>query len=57
MVKNLPASAGDLSLSPGLGRCPGGGNGNAFQCSRLGSTLNIGAWQVQSMGLQRVGND
>ena len=31
MVKNLPASAGDvrdLGLIPGPGRCPGGGHGN-----------------------------
>ena len=31
MVKNLPASAGDerdKGLIPGLGRSPGGGNGN-----------------------------
>ena len=31
MVKNPPANAGDVSdtgLIPGLGRSPGGGNGN-----------------------------
>ena len=28
MVKNPPASAGDVSLIPGSGRAPGGGNGN-----------------------------
>ena len=26
-VKNLPASEGDVGSIPGLGRCPGGGNG------------------------------
>ena len=26
MVKNPPASAGDMPLIPGLGRSPGGGN-------------------------------
>ena len=34
MVKNLPANAGDagdLGLSPWLGRSPGGGNGNPLQ--------------------------
>ena len=34
MVKNSPANAGDTSgvgLIPGLGRSPGGGNGNAHQ--------------------------
>ena len=28
LVKNLPASAGDLGLIPGSGRSPGKGNGN-----------------------------
>ena len=28
VVKNLPASAGDASSVPGLGRSPGEGNGN-----------------------------
>ena len=27
-VKDPPASAGDAGLTPGLGRSPGGGNGN-----------------------------
>ena len=34
MVKSLPANAGDardVGLIPGLGRSPGGGNGNPFQ--------------------------
>ena len=34
VVKNPPASAGDLRIegsTPGLGRSPGGGNGNPFQ--------------------------
>ena len=31
-VKNLPAcSAGDLGSVPGLGRSPGGGNGNPLR--------------------------
>ena len=33
VVKDLPANAGDTgdtSLIPGLGRSPGGGNGNPF---------------------------
>ena len=47
MVKNLPASAGDagdMSLIPGLGRSPGGGNGNPFQYSWWGNLINIEAW-------------
>ena len=38
LVKNLPAYAGDTRDAgsiPGLGRSPGGGHGNPFQCSCL----------------------
>ena len=35
MVKNPSASIGDVSLIPGLGRSPRGGNGNPLQCSCL----------------------
>ena len=31
MVKNPPASAGDTGSIPGLGRSPGGDNGNPLQ--------------------------
>ena len=31
VVKNLPTSAGDEGLIPGLGRSPGGGHGNPLQ--------------------------
>ena len=38
VVKNPLASAGDLGLIPGLGRSPGGGNGNPLlQYSCLGN--------------------
>ena len=33
MVKNLPANEGDTGSIPGLGRHPGGGNGNSLQYS------------------------
>ena len=33
VVKNLPASAGDMQSVPGLGRFPGKENGNPLQCS------------------------
>ena len=33
VVNNLPAYAGDAGLIPGLGRCPGDGNGNPLQYS------------------------
>ena len=35
MVKNLSANVGDTGLIPGLGRSPGGGNGNPLQYSCL----------------------
>ena len=35
VVKNLPASARDMGLIPGLGRSPAGGNGNPLQYSCL----------------------
>ena len=44
MVKNLPASARDLSLIPGSGRSPGKGNGNPLQDSCLGNSMDRGAW-------------
>ena len=49
MVKNLPANAGDagdMGLIPGLGRSPGGGNGNLLQYSCLGKPMDRGAWQA-----------
>ena len=30
VIKNPPANTGDSGLLPGLGRSPGGGNGNPF---------------------------
>ena len=47
VVKNPPANAGairDVSLIPELGRSPGEGNGNPFQCSFLRNPMDRGAW-------------
>ena len=44
VVKNLPANAGDMGLIPGLGRSPGGGNGNPLQYSCLENPMDRGAW-------------
>ena len=47
MVKNLPASAGDVrdaGLVPGSRRSPGEGNGNPFQYPRLENPIDRGAW-------------
>ena len=38
VVKNLPANAGDMSLIPGSGTTPGGGNGNPLQYSQPGKS-------------------
>ena len=46
MVKNPPANAGDTGVIPGLGRAPGGGNGNPLQYSCLEHSMDRGAWQV-----------
>ena len=57
MVNNTFAKAGgerDAGLVPGAGRSSGVGNGKPLQYSCLGNLRDRGAWQVQSMGLQRV---
>ena len=54
MVKNLPANAeapGDTSSIPGLGRRPGGGNGNPLQGSCLENPVDRGVWQATVRGV------
>ena len=49
LVKNLPANAGDTidaGLISELGRFPGGGNSNPFQCSCLENPMDRGAWRA-----------
>ena len=49
MVKNPPASAGDISdvgSVPGWGKSPGGGHGNLLQHSCLENLIDKGAWQA-----------
>ena len=50
---NPPANAGDAGLIPGLGRCPGEGNGNPLQysCWKVPWTEKPGG--LQSMGSQK----
>ena len=43
-------NAGDLGLIPGLGRSPGEGNGNPFQCSCLEKSMGRGAWRATVHG-------
>ena len=47
VVKNSLANAGDIrdmGLIPGLGRCPGEGNGNPVQYSFLENPMDREAW-------------
>ena len=50
MVNSLPTKAGDVRKSGsilGLGRSPGGGNGNPLQYSCLGTSMDRGAsWAI-----------
>ena len=50
VVKNLPATAGDVGLIPGLGRSPGEGNGNLLQYCCLGNPMDRGAWRATVHG-------
>ena len=53
MIKNQPASAGDVGSIPGSGRSPGVGNGNQLQYSCLGSSMDRGAWWAIVHGVGR----
>ena len=53
MVKNLPASTGEVGLIPGSGRSPGGGNGNPLQYSCLKNTMDRGAWWAAVPGVAK----
>ena len=56
-LKDTPASAGDAgdaSSIPGLGRPPGGGNGNPLQCSWLENLTDRGAWRATAHGVTKT---
>ena len=42
MIKNPPANIGDAGLILGLGRSPGGGNGNLLQYFCLENSMGRG---------------
>ena len=50
VVKNPPATAGDMDSIPGSRRFPGDGNGNPLQHSCLGNPMNRGAWRATVHG-------
>ena len=43
-------AAGDMGSIPGLGRLPGGGNGNPLQYFCLENPMDRGAWQATVHG-------
>ena len=55
MVKNLPANADvrDEVSTPGLGRSPGGGNGNPLQYSYWENSMDRGAWWSKIHGVAK----
>ena len=54
MVNNPPANAGDMGLSPGSARSPGGGNGNPLQYSCLENPMDRGAGGLQLLGSKEL---
>ena len=44
-------NAGDPGLIPGLGRSPGGENGNPLQSSCLENSMDRGAWWITVYGV------
>ena len=56
VVRNLPASAGDIRHTgsiPGLGRSPGGGNGNPLQYACLENSIGRGAGWAPAGGVTK----
>ena len=54
VVKNPPVNAENVGSILGLGRSPGEGNGNPFQCSCLEIPGTEEPGGLQCMGLQKV---
>ena len=53
VVKNPPASAGNVGSIPGLGRSLGEGDGNPLQYSCLGNPMDRGSWLVTVFGVAK----
>ena len=55
-MKYLPAKRETcVGKIPGLGRSPGGGNGNPLQCSCLEHPMDSGAWRATFHGVTKSG--
>ena len=57
VVKNPPANegdTGDVGSILGLGKSPGGGNGNPLQCSCLENPSDRGAWWAAVSGVAQL---
>ena len=57
VVKNPPANAGNADWTPGLGRFPGGGNGNPTRVLAWKIPWTEEPGGLQFLGLQRVRHD
>ena len=53
VVNNPTANAGDTGSIPGLGRCPGGGNGTTLQYLCLENSVGSGAWWAAVYGVSQ----
>ena len=53
MVKNPPANAGDVGSIPGLGRSPGGENGNPLRYSCLEHPMDRRVWWATVHGVAK----
>ena len=53
VVKNPPASAGDMDSILGSGRSPGEGNSNPLQYSCQGNHMDREAWQATVHGVTK----
>jgi len=51
--KESAQNAEDMDSVPGLGRSPGGGNGNPLQYSYLENSMDRGAWQATVHGIAK----
>ena len=53
VVKNPPASAGNVDSIPGLGRSPRVGNGSPLQYSHLENPMDRGSWWATVHGIAK----